>query len=152
MLRPFLPRLVPMLLSNMVYGEGDDEVMAVEAAEEAAASGQLPSDEADHELRPFHRKYAPTLGAREARMLLSGSFSRGRVLACARPYQPRTGLSREVIAVSHAARSSFQVFLVEVAAYLSWQTLPVSGTTKPALAPCIGLGKRRSLPHVHCAQ
>ena len=51
-LRPFLPRLVPILLHNMVYDEFDDEVADAEAAEEAAG---VP--DRDEDVKPFiHRR------------------------------------------------------------------------------------------------
>ncbi|KAK9804853.1 hypothetical protein WJX72_008726 [[Myrmecia] bisecta] len=52
-LRPFLGRLVPVLLKNMVYDEYDEEVQDVEAAEEVAGE-----DDRDQEIKPFHRKTA----------------------------------------------------------------------------------------------
>eukprot|EP00884_Botryococcus_braunii_P019984 jgi/Botrbrau1/666/Bobra.0161s0050.1 len=51
-LRPFLTRLIPVLLRNMVYEEHDDEVLDVEAAEEAALLGVTKEDK-EQELKPF---------------------------------------------------------------------------------------------------
>lgn len=51
MLRPFLPRLVPVLLKNMVYDEYDEEVQDAEAAEE-----QVGTDDRDQEVKPFIHK------------------------------------------------------------------------------------------------
>ena len=53
MLQPFLGRLIPVLLKNMVYDEYDEEVSEAEAAEEAALSGQAPSEEREQEVKPF---------------------------------------------------------------------------------------------------
>lgn len=47
-LRPFLGRLVPVLLKNMVYDEYDEEVQDAEAAEDADHT-----DETDQEVKPF---------------------------------------------------------------------------------------------------
>ena len=47
-LRPFLGRLVPVLLKNMVYDEYDEEVQDAEAAEDADQS-----EETDQEIKPF---------------------------------------------------------------------------------------------------
>ncbi|KAL0043428.1 hypothetical protein WJX79_004487 [Trebouxia sp. C0005] len=52
-LRPFLGRLVPVLLKNMVYDEYDEEVQDAEAAEDADHG-----DEKDHEIKPFVRRNA----------------------------------------------------------------------------------------------
>ena len=52
-LQPFLGRLIPVLLKNMVYEEYDEEVSEAEAAEEAALSGQAPSEEREQEVKPF---------------------------------------------------------------------------------------------------
>ena len=61
-LQPFLGRLIPVLLKNMVYDEYDEEVSEAEAAEEAAVSGQAPAEERDQEVKPFiHRCVAPCL-------------------------------------------------------------------------------------------
>ena len=54
MLRPFLGRLIPVLLRNMVYDEYDEEVSEAEAAEEFAFQGGAPQEERDQEIRPFH--------------------------------------------------------------------------------------------------
>ena len=48
MLRPFLGRLVPVLLKNMVYDEYDEEVQDAEAAEDADTA-----DDKDQEIKPF---------------------------------------------------------------------------------------------------
>ena len=48
MLRPFLGRLVPVLLKNMVYDEYDEEVQDAEAAEDADQA-----EEKDQEIKPF---------------------------------------------------------------------------------------------------
>ncbi len=50
-LRPFLGRLVPVLLKNMVYDEYDEEVQDAEAAEDADHG-----DEKDQEIKPFVRR------------------------------------------------------------------------------------------------
>lgn len=47
-LRPFLGRLVPVLLKNMVYDEYDEEVQDAEAAEDADTA-----DDKDQEIKPF---------------------------------------------------------------------------------------------------
>lgn len=47
-----LPRLVPVLLKNMVYGEFDEEVVDTEAAE---AAGPMAADH-DADVRPFHHR------------------------------------------------------------------------------------------------
>lgn len=52
-LRPFLGRLVPVLLKNMVYDEYDEEVQDAEAAEDADHG-----DEKDQEIKPFIRRNA----------------------------------------------------------------------------------------------
>ena len=56
LLRPFLGRLIPVLLKNMVYDEYDEEVSEAEAAEEAALSGVTETDERDQDVRPFNPK------------------------------------------------------------------------------------------------
>ena len=56
-LRPFLGRLVPVLLKNMVYDEYDEEVQDAEAAEDADTA-----DDKDQEIKPFisrHTCHAP---------------------------------------------------------------------------------------------
>ena len=53
LLRPFLGRLIPVLLKNMVYDEYDEEVSEAEAAEEAALAGTAESEERDQDVRPF---------------------------------------------------------------------------------------------------
>ena len=51
MLRPFLPRLVPILLRNMVYDDFDEEVADAEAAEVANSASDRDAD-----IKPFiHR-------------------------------------------------------------------------------------------------
>ncbi|KAL6784947.1 TRN1 [Auxenochlorella protothecoides x Auxenochlorella symbiontica] len=53
-LRPFLPRLLPVLLSNMVFEEHDDEVAEAEAAEQgAAAAGVGHAAERAADIKPF---------------------------------------------------------------------------------------------------
>lgn len=53
-LRPFLPRLLPVLLSNMVFEEHDDEVAEAEAAEQgAAAAGFGHAAERAADIKPF---------------------------------------------------------------------------------------------------
>ncbi|GBF88521.1 transportin-like protein [Raphidocelis subcapitata] len=51
LLRPFLPRLIPLLLDKMVFEEFDEEVQEAEAEEEAAATGAA---DADKDVRPTH--------------------------------------------------------------------------------------------------
>ena len=51
-LRPYLPRLIPVLLKNMVYDEYDEEVADAEAAEEEALSGNAPSRDTDADIKP----------------------------------------------------------------------------------------------------
>ena len=51
LLRPFLPRLIPVLMKNMVWEEYDEEV---QDAEEAETSGG--KQEKDSELKPFIAK------------------------------------------------------------------------------------------------
>jgi transportin-1 len=53
LLRPFLPRLIPVLLKNMVYDEYDDEVQEAEAAEHP----QL-NDKRNENLKPFNSRTA----------------------------------------------------------------------------------------------
>lgn len=55
-LRPFLSRLVPVLLRNMVYDDYDEEVSDVEAAEEAALAGTAPTEDRDQDVKPFVHK------------------------------------------------------------------------------------------------
>ncbi|KAL3146894.1 hypothetical protein ABBQ38_014866 [Trebouxia sp. C0009 RCD-2024] len=52
-LRPFLGRLVPVLLKNMVYDEYDEEVQDAEAAEDADHV-----DDTDQEIKPFINRSA----------------------------------------------------------------------------------------------
>eukprot|EP00798_Chlamydomonas_sp_ICE-L_P031863 gene31863-7069_t len=54
LLRPFLPRLIPVLMKNMVFDEYDEDVQDAEAAE--AAAGGPQKEERDSELKPFHLK------------------------------------------------------------------------------------------------
>lgn len=56
LLRPFLGRLIPVLLKNMVYDEYDEEVSDAEAAEEAALAGTAQPEEKDQDVRPFNPK------------------------------------------------------------------------------------------------
>lgn len=51
-LRPFLGRLVPVLLKNMVYDEYDEEVQDAEAAEDADHV-----DDTDQEIKPFINRW-----------------------------------------------------------------------------------------------
>ncbi|GAB4816534.1 hypothetical protein N2152v2_003580 [Parachlorella kessleri] len=54
-LRPFLPRLLPVLLKNMVWEEWDEEVQQAEALEEEALAGRAQADK-EEEIKPFiHR-------------------------------------------------------------------------------------------------
>ncbi|KAG2439212.1 hypothetical protein HXX76_004574 [Chlamydomonas incerta] len=53
LLRPALPRLIPVLLKNMVFDEYDDEVAEAEAAE---ASGGVQTEDRDQDLKPFHHR------------------------------------------------------------------------------------------------
>lgn len=64
-LRPYLPRLLPVLLKNMVFDEYDEEVADAEADEEAALSGRPRGAEKDSEVRP-HLHSAAAHGAQEA--------------------------------------------------------------------------------------
>ena len=51
MLRPFLPRLVPILLRNMVYDDFDEEVADADAAEVVNSASDRDAD-----IKPFiHR-------------------------------------------------------------------------------------------------
>lgn len=54
MLRPFLPRLVPILLRNMVYDDFDEEVADAEAAEVAGSASDRDAD-----IKPFIHRWAP---------------------------------------------------------------------------------------------
>jgi len=58
-LRPFLGRLIPVLLKNMVYDEYDEEVSEAEATEEAVLSGTAQTEEREQDIRPFHPKCDP---------------------------------------------------------------------------------------------
>lgn len=53
LLRPFLSRLIPVLLKNMVYDEYDEEVSEAEAAEEAGIAGVSIAEDRDQDVRPF---------------------------------------------------------------------------------------------------
>eukprot|EP00887_Chlorella_sp_A99_P008169 scaffold12.g8169.t1 len=54
-LRPFLPRILPVLLKNMVYEEYDEEVQEAEELEERALGGAAAADK-DEEIKPYvHR-------------------------------------------------------------------------------------------------
>lgn len=55
-LRPFLDRLIPVLLKNMVYDEYDEEVADAEEAEESALSGAPQQEEKDQDVKPFIAK------------------------------------------------------------------------------------------------
>lgn len=50
LLKPFLPRLIPLLMKNMVFDAYDDEVQDAEAAETPAGRSR---QEKDSELKPF---------------------------------------------------------------------------------------------------
>lgn len=56
LLRPFLGRLIPVLLKNMVYDEYDEEVSEAEAAEEAALAGTADVEDRDQDVKPFMPK------------------------------------------------------------------------------------------------
>ncbi|GLI64504.1 hypothetical protein VaNZ11_007770 [Volvox africanus] len=66
LLRPYLARLIPILLKNMVFDEYDDEVADAEAAEGAATQ----EEDRDQDVKPFMPRTrehgAPTAGADEA--------------------------------------------------------------------------------------
>lgn len=54
-LREYLPRLLPVLLKNMVYDEYDEEVVEAEAEEEAALTGRpLWRRDTDADIKPTH--------------------------------------------------------------------------------------------------
>ena len=57
-LRSYLPRLIPVLLKNMVYDEYDEEVTDAEAAEEEALSGRVPTRDRDADIKPHHHNAA----------------------------------------------------------------------------------------------
>lgn len=64
MLRPFLPRLIPVLLKNMVYDEYDEEVTEAEMAdEELNAVGH--NNTHDHEIKPFIHRSRGSMGEEE---------------------------------------------------------------------------------------
>jgi transportin-1 len=63
-LRPFLPRILPVLLNNMVFDEYDEEVEDAEAAEEMALKGNAHRDR-DHEIKPHIHKGAKHGAAEE---------------------------------------------------------------------------------------
>lgn len=48
-LRPVLPKLIPVLLGNMVYKEDDEEVLEAQAGEAEPSD----ADDRDQELKPF---------------------------------------------------------------------------------------------------
>ena len=50
-LKPFVPRIIPLLLNNMKFEEYDEEVAEAEADEEAARQG-LQVEEKNSEMRP----------------------------------------------------------------------------------------------------
>eukprot|EP00873_Tetraselmis_striata_P017576 jgi/Tetstr1/437840/TSEL_026480.t1 len=53
-LAEFLPRLIPVLMKNMMFEEYDDEVLEVEAADDA-----VNKEDADHTIKPFvHHSHA----------------------------------------------------------------------------------------------
>ena len=54
MLRPFLPRLVPILLCNMVYEDFDEEVADAEAAEVVSSTADRDAD-----IKPFIHRCTP---------------------------------------------------------------------------------------------
>ncbi len=60
-LRPFLGRLIPVLLKNMVYDEYDEEVAEAEATEEAVLSGTVQAEEREQDIRPFHSRCSSLL-------------------------------------------------------------------------------------------
>ena len=68
-LRPVLPKLIPVLLGNMVYKEDDEEVL------EAQAGEAEPSDaeDRDQELKPFIQRWAQLSAAvsRTCRLLVA---------------------------------------------------------------------------------
>jgi len=62
-LQPYLPRLIPILLKNMVFDEYDEEVADAEAAEEEALSGRCPGREKDADIKPHHIGHSNAGGA-----------------------------------------------------------------------------------------
>ncbi|GIL70967.1 hypothetical protein Vretifemale_1626 [Volvox reticuliferus] len=65
LLRPYLARLIPILLKNMVFDEYDDEVADAEAAEGAATQ----KEDRDQDVKPFmprNREHGATSGECEA--------------------------------------------------------------------------------------
>ncbi|MEW5299688.1 MAG: hypothetical protein WDW36_002678 [Sanguina aurantia] len=50
LLRPFLPKLIPLLMKNMVFEEHDEEVEEAEAAESSVR------EDKDQDIKPFHQK------------------------------------------------------------------------------------------------
>ncbi|KXZ52849.1 hypothetical protein GPECTOR_8g231 [Gonium pectorale] len=59
LLRPYLPRLIPVLLKNMVFDEYDDEVSEAEAAE----SSSTQAEDRDQDIKPFTHSRAREHGA-----------------------------------------------------------------------------------------
>jgi len=55
-LKPFVPRIVPLLMKNMMFEEYDDEVAEAEAEEEAIMSGHANTVEKDSALKPHMHK------------------------------------------------------------------------------------------------
>lgn len=53
-LKPFLPRILLVLLGNMVWDEYDEEVAEAEAAEEEGLSGGTPERDRDSDVKPAH--------------------------------------------------------------------------------------------------
>lgn len=57
-LRPFLPRVLPVLLKNMAYEEFDEEVQEAEELEERALAGGAAQADRDDEIKPYIHKGA----------------------------------------------------------------------------------------------
>ena len=53
-LRPVLPKLIPVLLGNMVYKEDDEEVLEAQAGEAESSD----AEDRDQELKPFIQRWA----------------------------------------------------------------------------------------------
>ncbi|RMZ52138.1 hypothetical protein APUTEX25_001528, partial [Auxenochlorella protothecoides] len=88
-LRPFLPRLLPVLLSNMVFEEHDDEVAEAEAAEQgAAAAGFGHAAERAADIKPFEHDWR----AQEASILALGAISQGCTTGLAPHLQDLVGM------------------------------------------------------------
>ena len=64
-LRPFMGRLVPVLLKNMVYDEYDEEVQDAEAADDADHA-----DDTDQEIKPFISRCLCTVVCRVCKHVL----------------------------------------------------------------------------------